>query len=177
MLATLDLNDLAKPRPGLTPERGAGFAQAAAVCLETNHHQPGVNMRVDGVATEDFAVVWNLINETVKATWADLQEATEHGAYGVALLLFERLYGLTVVERSFKRTGFDYWAGPLAASGFLFQDRTKLEMSGIAEGESTIASRVRLKLAQVAKFDPSGTVPAYVAVIDFRQPAARLVKR
>jgi hypothetical protein len=177
MASTLDLTDLAKPRPRLTAERGAGFAQAAAMCLETNKHHPGVTMPVDGVANEDYSVSWIATDETVQSTWADLQEATEHGAYGVALLLVERLLGLTVVERSFKHTGFDYWIAPLAVTGFLFQNRTKLEISGISEGESTIVSRVRLKLAQVAKFDPGGTVPAYVAVIDFRQPAARLVKR
>lgn len=177
MASTLDLMDLAKERPRLTVARGVGFAEAAAVCLETNQHRPGVIMPVDGTAQDEFEVRWQSVEEAARSSWADLQEATEHGAYGVALLLVERLLGLTVVERSFKHTGFDYWLAPLASGGFLFQNRTKLEVSGIAEGESTIAERIRRKQAQVAKFDPNGTVPAYVAVIDFRHPAASLVKR
>jgi hypothetical protein len=161
MASILGLNDLAKARPRLTAARGAGFAQAAAVCLETNDHHPGVLMQVDGAAGEEFEVVWQPADDAVRSTWADLQEAPEHGAYGVALLLVERLLALTVVERSFKHTGFDYWMAPLSSSGFLFQDRTKLEISGIVAGESTIASRIRLKLAQVTRFDPGGSVPAW----------------
>ncbi|HVE71433.1 MAG TPA: hypothetical protein VNI54_08705 [Thermoanaerobaculia bacterium] len=130
----LDLDDLAKGRPRLTAARAAGFAQAAAVTFETNGHASGVAMPTDGVAEETLGVTWTPTDEATRSTWADPQEATEHGAYGVGLLLAEQLLALTVVERSFKYTGFDYWLGPISPETFLFQGKTKLEVSGIGEG-------------------------------------------
>ena len=176
-MRNLRLEDLINDRPGLTAARGAGFAQAAAVCLELNDHRPGVELQVDGDWSETFEIAWTPATAEVRATWADFQEATEHGSYGLAILIAEHLTGLTVVERSAKSTGFDYWLGNITSSDLLFQNRTKLEVSGILQGEGTIAARVRQKLAQVSRYEGSPLVPAFVVVVDYRPPKARMVRR
>jgi hypothetical protein len=106
--------------------------------------------------------------------WADPGETTEQGAYGIALLLVRALTGLTVVERSRKGTGFDWWLGP---DDRLFQAKARLEVSGIREGDlRTIRSRVRVKVKQTERSDVSG-FPAFVVVVEFGTPRARVVRR
>jgi hypothetical protein len=107
----------------------------------------------------------------------DLQEATEWGASGVAIALLERFAGLVVLERSIKGSGFDYWIGKQGASNpVLFQGKARLEVSGILHGdEKVLASRVKQKLEQIGT--SRAAFPAYVAVIEFGKPKARVIKK
>jgi len=54
---------------------------------------------------------WLDTNGQNQSTWADLQEATEYGAYGVAIVVALALTELPKMERSAKGTGIDYWVG------------------------------------------------------------------
>ena len=97
--------------PSVTPAFATILGEAAAVCLEENHHVSGVQLSVDGMSKETVEVVWTQLQDAHKTTYADLQEATEWGAYGVALLLVRQLTGATTIERSAKGGGFDWWIG------------------------------------------------------------------
>lgn len=67
--------------------------------------------------------------------WNDQEYTTEQAAYGIALLLLSKLTEFTVVERSRKGTGFDYWLGkPTDSSDLPFQKSMRLEVSGIRQG-------------------------------------------
>ena len=69
---------------------------------------------------------------------------TEQAAYGTAFLIIRELTDLTVIERSRKGTGFDYWLGTFDTDeGQLFQNKVRLEVSGIRKGDS---SRVKARL-------------------------------
>jgi len=175
-MSTLDLRDLARERPGLTSARGSGYAEAAAVCLEHNSHQPGVTMNVDGDGSASYAVTWDTCNAQTRRTWADLPEAAEHGSYGIATLLLEAMVGLTVVERSAKGPGFDYWLGtPDDVSG-LFQNRARLEVSGIIANPSAVGARTSRKKRQTDRSSDL-RLPAYVVVVEYSQPLSRVVKK
>jgi hypothetical protein len=97
--------------PRLTPNCGISLAESAAVCLENREHQTGVTFHLFGLTTEQFPIEWRPADEQSRRCYADLQEATERGAYGIAILLIRDITGKVVVERSRKGPGFDYWLG------------------------------------------------------------------
>ena len=92
-------------------------------------------------------------------------------AYGVAILLILQLTTLTVIERSRKGTGFDYWLGSQDSTTMLpFQRMARLEVSGIRKGNrSQIKARVKQKTEQTGVSDAEG-LPAYIIVVEFSRP-------
>ena len=170
----IELESLASGRPGLSSSRGAACAEAAKVCLEHNRHAPGVTLllRTDVTAPPNCLLTWRAGTPQLRRSWADLQEATEHGAYGVAALLLENLLGMTLLQRSAKGPGFDYWVGPLERSDDLFQGTARLEVSGILRGQHGTASRAGAKARQVTRHGAS--LPAIVVVVEFGRPEGHL---
>lgn len=174
---TLDLDRLKAGMVGMTPAVGAFYAEAASVCLEQEDHHPGVQMQVDGDCHHRLRVKWTTSDDTDQRsrTWNDSPVATEHGAYGVAALLIDGLTEYTVVERSRKGTGFDYWLGKKNADpdSLLFQEKARLEVSGIRKGDSRLSSRTRQKTEQMKPSD--GTrLPGVAVVVEFGLPRTRV---
>jgi hypothetical protein len=113
-----------------------------------------------------------LVSEPMQRAYRDMQEATELGACGVAILVVRDITGHTAVERSVKGTGFDYWlgSGDAADAGLEpLERRARLEVSGILHGPAEIVeARVREKIRQTRR--SAGDYPAYVVVVEFGQP-------
>jgi len=175
-LEELHLNALKEGTPGITQAFGEGLAQAASVCLEDQRHSSGDQMNVDGDFNRVYAMSWDTTTEQMRQCWADPEVATEHGAYGIASLLVPRLTDLTVIQRSRKGTGFDFWLGPEGDPAPLFQKKARLEVSGIRNGtKAIIQSRVRQKLEQIGRSD--GPLPALVIVVEFGEPRSRVIKK
>lgn len=149
------------------------MAEAAAVCLEDQHHQQGVGLQIRGKYKTVYSLEWPAVTDRIRGSY-DLEEATEYGACGVAILLMREQTGLTV-QRALKGGGFDYWLG--TAEGELpFQHQARLEVSGIRRGDSSrIKARVTEKLEQTHPSD--GTMPAYVVVVEFGRPLAHVEKK
>ena len=83
----MDLRELQRGQPGLTPEAGAFLAQAGAVCLESQSHTTGDALTVNGTLGEFIEELdWEPTDAQARRTWNDLQEATEYGAVGIAIL-------------------------------------------------------------------------------------------
>ncbi|ETW93058.1 MAG: hypothetical protein ETSY2_52085 [Candidatus Entotheonella gemina] len=107
--------------------------------------------------------------------WADEQEATEYGACGIAILIILALTDYTVIRRSRKGTGIDYWLG-YQDTDYPFQDAARLEVSGIRRGnDRVVAARVSQKIRQTKPSDEA--LPAYIVVVEFSRPYARMVKK
>ena len=106
-----DLSGLGAGAPGMTTACGTCLAEAAAVCLESQFHSPGVSLRIRGSFNNAYRLVWATPTIQQRRTYADPLYATEHGACGVAILITQKLTGKVVVERSRRGTGFDYWLG------------------------------------------------------------------
>src|SRR5437660_157432 len=128
-VTVLHLPSLRVGTPGITRDYGGCLCEAASVCLEDRAHVSGVSMAVSGALSQSCSITWVPTNEQIRKCYADLQFATELGAYGIAVLLIETLTELTVAERSRKGTGFDYWLAPQGTSTPPFQRKTRLAAS------------------------------------------------
>ncbi|MGH9759491.1 MAG: hypothetical protein ACREAC_01480, partial [Blastocatellia bacterium] len=108
--------------------------------------------------------------------WNDDEVTTEHGAYGVAILIILNLTEYTVVERSKKGTGFDFYLGLNNNEDLPFQNVVRLEISGIRTGgDADIRKRVGRKLKQTAVSDDRG--PAFIVVVEFGMPRSTVTKK
>ena len=171
----LDLNHLGRNSShGVSEKRGQAFAEAAGVCLESQGHVQGAELRVRGDVSRAYQVVWPTITDQSRRSWEDIQEATEDGASGIAILLVELETPYSVIRRSRKGTGFDYWLGD--DSDVTFQRKARMEVSGIRQGDSRLVrARVREKLNQTKASDAQyGNLPAYVIVVEFGTPLAEV---
>ena len=170
----LDLNDLGNGfLPAISPNRGLAMAEAGGVCLESQGHLVGVQLQIKGRVKEIYQLAWPPITEQIRKTWNDLEEATEHGAMGVAVLLAKKAMGYAALVRSRKGTGFDYWIGD--ESTIPFQYKARLEISGILNGnDNDVKRRIRQKLEQTTRSD--GSLPAYAIVVEFGKPLAEVQK-
>jgi hypothetical protein len=176
MAATLDLDRLKNGRVGVSPVYGAFLAEAAAYCLKFNNHLDPVDLYVTGDDGFTAGLRWSAVGRWDGSTWADLQEATEYGAYGVAIVVTLLLTNASHVERSAKGTGIDYWVGSGDSRG-IFQRSARLEVSGILKGDrAKIKDRLREKLAQTDQSIKSG-LSAHVAIVEFSNPEVMLVKK
>ncbi len=169
--ARFQLTTLAKgTMPGLSSAYGAQLAQAAAVCLENREHTSGVTLHLFGLKVAECLMEWPPVDDRARRSHADLQEATERGAYGIAILIVCDFTGMVVVERSAKGLGFDYWLGH-EDDDELFVGKARLEVSGILSGSrSQTQARVRQKKEQMKPSDR--LAPGYVAVVEFGTPIA-----
>lgn len=175
----IDLVDLGKGMIGLTPAVGESFAEAASVCLQGQNHSSPAAMELHHRRTQTkstIMVTWRSADDTVRRTWNDPIEATEYGACGIAALIVRELKGLSIVRRSARGTGFDFWLGETVSTesgGSLFQESARLEVSGVLRGSPAIISRrVRQKRRQAMK--SAGTLPASVVVVEFNKPQSRI---
>lgn len=170
----LDLNDLGNGLPAITPSFGMALAEAGGVCLESQGHAQDVQLSVRGYSYKSYSLTWPTITEQTRRCWNDHEVATEHGAVGIAVLLAKKEIGYTVLERSWKGTGFDYWIGEGVDAPF--QHEARLEISGIRKGsDHDVQARMRQKLRQTNRSD--GLLPAYVIVVEFGQPLAEVQEK
>lgn len=161
--------------PGLTAELGGAMGQAAAVCLDNQNHVSGVSFSVRGDWSRRFSISWTGPTEQARRAWGDMQDATEFGACGIAGVLITKVTDLTIVQRSRKGTGFDYWLGNKNNPVDLFQDTARLEVSGILVGDlSTVRTRTNQKLNQITK--SNNHLPGYVVVVEFGTPHSVIKK-
>jgi hypothetical protein len=162
---------------GISSAYGVFLAEAASHCLKLKKHDDPALLHVNGHIRVSGSLQWNDTSENLDSTYADLQEATEYGAFGVALVVAVKLTGIPFVQRSVKGTGIDWWLSEGANEGGLFQRAARLEISGILEGdEGLVSARLNKKLLQSKKSDTT-YLPAYVAIVEFSAPSVRLVKR
>lgn len=175
-LKTLQIYELKDQGYVPSPSISKYFAEAASVCLENQGHKQSVVIKVSGEVNTELKLEWEEVTQQMKDNWADLQEATEYGATGLAILLVQSLTDYRVIQRSPKTTGFDYWLGE-KEDVYPFQKKARLEVSGILQGtRSQINRRLKEKLTQVKKSDATN-LPALVVVVEFSQPICEIVVR
>ena len=158
----------------LSPGFRLYLLEAAQFCLDHNGHSDGAPFNVDGSYWCQLWLRWTALSQGSQHTFADLEEAAEQGAYGVAFMVILALTRHNVVERSAKGTGFDFWLGERGDLGF--QKCARLEVSGILSDVSRISSRTAQKVEQIRRSDDS-KLPAYVVIVEFSRPMSRVIKR
>ena len=83
---------------GITPSYGATLAEAGAVCFEDQQHTNGIELPIDGTFQAMYKVFWQPVTSQMGRCYNDEEDATELGAYAVALLLAPDLTGYTIVD-------------------------------------------------------------------------------
>jgi hypothetical protein len=162
----LELANLEARHYGVTAAIAAGYAEAAAVCLDRHHSPPQRLSLRDGNDNEDSIVEWQPADERTLGAWANRDDATEAGAYGVALAAVELTRGIVAVRRAETRTGADYYLGNPDAPADDLESSLRLEVSGTDAGtESAIMARLRQKVSQASS--GNSNLPAIATVVGF----------
>lgn len=167
-----ELPNLHKRHRGLTPAVCASYAEAAGVCLSRHHYPPrslSLTTPTGGGARE---VDWKQPSKRTRDAWANRDDATRDGAYGVSLAVVEAELGWVAVSRAETRTGADYYVGPRGSTDL--EEAHRLEVSGVDDGdEATVTRRVGEKVRQA--LDGKSNLPAIASVVGFK--AALVVVR
>jgi hypothetical protein len=172
----LDFNALRNGHIGISATYGSFLAEAASRCLHFHRHQNPALLSITGDHTAIGTLAWCDAGELEQATWADLYEAAEYGAYAVGITVALRLTEKFRVERSVRGTGIDYWISDGGNHDAPFQRTARLEISGILSGDDAkLMSREKSKLLQTTRSDSIG-LPAYVAIVEFSRPETRFVQ-
>jgi hypothetical protein len=177
---SLLLSELKKGCPGITQIWGNFLSEAVIMCFDYHKYASKTKILLDGINTGDYEVIWlDEVSEQLRRSWQDHKEMVSFGACGIAVLLVLNFTNYTVLERARIGTGVDYWLSEKDEedTSLPFQRAARLEVSGILKGEMPIfKSRVKQKIEQTEPTD-STNLPAYIVVVEFSQPMAKMVKK
>ena len=169
----LDLKSLSSVS-GLSNAWATFLCEAASFCLEKHGHANGTKLIVDGDSRMFLSLLWCRSSPGSWSSWSDLGQATEFGAYGIAILLVINLTEYKAIERAVKGTGIDYWLG---TDSLLFQQKARLEVSGIFKGsEAKVDERARQKAVQTGQSDKT-RMPVYIVIVEFGTPRSKIIKK
>lgn len=145
-------------------------------------HSNGVKLSLD---YEDRNILYNIEwsddevdHEAVNRSY-NQDDAIEHGAEAIAILISIDQTSFNSVERSITSTGIDYWLGYKNKNpDHPFQRATRLEISGILKESktNTVNRRIKGKIDQTKPSHYTG-LPVLVVVVEFSQPHARMVSQ
>lgn len=171
------LDIIKKGMPGITPAIGNYLYENCLVGLNQSGHTSGTKLHVNGLREETCQLCWEgQITEQMIRSYTDDNETTEQGAVCVSVLMAKRLTDYTVIERSWRGTGIDYWLG--YESDPLMQRVARLEISGIKKESdiNTVPTRYQQKAKQTEMSD-STNLPAYISIVEFSNPKCLFNKR
>ena len=145
----------------------SNYAEAVRVCLDRHHTSRAEFRLTDNGRIEKAIAEWETADARTKGAWANRDDATRDGAYGLALASVEIMRGLVAVSRAETRTGADYYLGARDAVLEDLEASIRLEVSGTDEGgQSAINSRLKQKLEQAN--EGRSNLPAMASVVGFR---------
>ena len=155
---------------------------ALLVCLEHNNHKSGTetDLRDLDETLVRLELVWTKpIEDNDRRNWGGPSNAAERAGEGMAWLIIHGFTDYTVIKRSLKKTGVDFWLGYKEdVEKLVFQDKARMEAKGRTElqYDSQIQRVVNEALEQTEQSD-STNLPAYIVVTEFSRPVIYLVKK
>ena len=172
----IDVTGIKQGLPGISPVAAMQLYEAFEVCMHLSGHQENATLAMMGMTDESICIQWkDDYNDQKARTYADMQYTTEHAAVCLSVLLAVHLTPYTIIERSRKGTGIDYWLGD--KDSVLFQKKARLEVSGILKGDDVaLKKRHALKVEQTSVSDNSA-LPAYISVVEFGSPKALFTQK
>lgn len=166
----IDLERIRDCTPALSKSWSEQRFEAVIFCLNHNSHQSGIKCR-NTSGDSDYELNWDTeVNDIIKRTHNDIQDATEIGAEGMAAIFANELTPYQIILRSAKKTGIDYWLGNRNDGKLLFQKSARLEISGLIKGSDAEFRRRIKKKKDQTKQSVNTKLPAYVAITDFGEP-------
>ncbi len=166
--AKLKFLDLNARHPGISPGVALSYAEAARVSLDRHHSSPCEFAIQDNGTSNVADAEWTECDAALKAAWANKDDATRDGAYGLALAAVEETRKLVAVGRAETRTGADYYLSETPVAPDSFEGSVRLEVSGTSDGSnSVINARLAQKLEQAKK--GTSNLPAIASVVGFSE--------
>ena len=149
-------------------------AESASVVFESMGLEEDLTGQVEGDSSAKVRIRRLPVTTEMRRTYGDLDDATEDGAYGLAIWLVPLLSDYKCYSRSNKGTGFDYWLidkwathSPEDELNFITESDARMEVSGIRKGSrAQLNSRVKQKKDQLSLSDLGGK-PGYVFVVEY----------
>lgn len=166
---TLQLSDLQKGMPGITPVEGAFLQENAMVALHKAKHHSPTKITLTGVANRDIQLSWDdSVDQQMLNSYNDEKENTEFAAAGISALLTPYLTDYTIIMRAQQGTGFDYWLGKDDTS---LSPLATLEVSGIKSenSDNTISKRLSAKKKQIMASEGL-KLPQYISIVEMANP-------
>lgn len=162
--------------PGITPIAASQLYEAFEVCMHTSQHSEKVRLTMAGMTNDSIDLLWtDDYNSQKERTYADMQYTVEHGAICLSVMLSTTLTPYTIIERSRKGTGIDYWLGDKGS--VLFQKRARLEVSGILKGDDAALKRRYSAKAEQTQQSDELHIPAFISIVEFSKPKVLFNKR
>ncbi|MDR1201838.1 MAG: hypothetical protein LBL58_09460 [Tannerellaceae bacterium] len=177
MSKSINLQNFKRGFPGLDPISANYCYVACMVCLHRNNHSDGVLLDLKGDIVATIILQWeDYFNDQIDRAWKDQEYTTEHAAICISAMLVKECTDYTIIERSRKHTGFDYWLGK--ENDIPFQKSARLEISGIFQEteQNNVEKRFQIKKKQTEQSDKL-QLPAYISIIEFSQPRAFFAKK
>lgn len=166
----LQLSDLQKGMPGISPVEGAFLQENAVVALhKANHHTP-TKMFLSGIANKDIQLSWeDSVNQQMLNSYNDEKENAEFAAAGISALLTPHLTDYTIISRARIGWGFDFWLGQEDSPLFM----AVLEVTGMNKEtqHNSMTKRIAEKRSQVKASDIL-KLPQYISVVELSTPKA-----
>lgn len=160
--------DATAPWGSISPGMRDCLVEAARVMLDAHHPTaPAQGIWRSEAGTASTEVHWSTATAAMKSTHANTKDATEDGAYALAVLAAHHL-GLRVLGRTPQGSGADWFVQDPKRPTQLM----KLEVSGIATGGSP-GSRLNDKVEQ----GMGGSIAASGLAVVFRFQDASLYSR
>lgn len=173
----LDLVSIKNGLPGMHKDSCTHYYSACMTTLHRSGHQDGVSLQLDGDRKENLSLHWeDYYDESIDRTWKEINYCTDHAAVCVSCMLAINETDYTIIERSCKGDGFDYWLGN--KDDILLSRVARLEISGILKENTTntVEKRLKIKIKQTEQSDDS-CLPAYISIVEFGEPKAIFKKK
>lgn len=175
----IEIEELKHGLPGLTKVWGGFLSEASSYCLECNNHQTGIDLLLSGFIDKSCKLRWSRVTSVqVVNSWNDKEELAEYGAAGIAILEIIHFTDFTVMQRSRKGTGVDYWLCNKDEE-IPFRQSARMEVSGILHGSKRdIEQRLRGKINRITKPTLEGSsLPVYIIIVEFSRPITKMVQQ
>lgn len=174
----LNLLSIKEGLPGMHKDLCSHYYSACMTTLHrAGHIVNGTILHLDGNRKGSIPLYWeDYFDETIDRSWKEINYCTDHAAVCMSCVLAIHETEFTIVERSCKGDGFDYWLG--YKEDHLFNHAARLEISGILKESriNTIEKRLKDKMKQTEQSDET-CLPAYISIIEFGKPKALFIKK
>lgn len=177
MRQSINLEEIKNGMPGITPVIGNYLYENCLVSLHNAGHSDGVELQLKGMQDEICKLHWTgELSDQMLRSYRDDLETTEQGAVCISVLMAKKVTKYTIIERSWRGTGIDYWLG--YEEDPLLQRAARLEISGIKTESitNTISARYEQKAKQAEKSDETN-IPAYISIVEFSNPKCLFNKK
>lgn len=162
----LRFEQLAERHP-IDPVQLQCYANAAKVRLSVHHASPVAFDLTSRGETLSYQVSWDPVDDMLRRSYNNSDDATRDGAYVMAFAAVEELEGLVAIGRAETKTGADYYIAPSGTDPDDFEEAIRLEVSGTDGPTATCRARLKQKQEQTRK--GTGAEPAMAAVVGFKQ--------